>query len=115
MSVTTTSRVILPQAITLSLNGQNQDTTDEPAPAPNPRPDLRNINTSSNPADWPSQYRDIPSRKPINRDLDMATRPGGANMAEQIFIATLLNGVRLNAVSYSMERLWYTILTSYRM
>jgi hypothetical protein len=104
MSVTTTSRVVLPQAIILSLNGQNQHNTDEPAPAPNSRPDLRAINTSSNPANWPSQYRDIPPRKPINRDLDMTTRPGGANIAEQIFIATLLNGVRLNAVSHPIEK-----------
>lgn len=104
MSVTTTSRVILPQAITLSINGRGQEPTDEPAPAPNSRSDIRCVDGSSNPATWPSQYRDVPSRKPINRNLDMMTRPGGANIAEQIFIATLLNGVRLNAVSPFIEK-----------
>lgn len=104
MSVMTTSRVILPQAITLSINGRDQEPTDEPAPAPNSRSDIRCVDGSSNPATWPSQYRDVPSRKPINRNLDMMTRPGGANIAEQIFIATLLNGVRLNVVSPFIEK-----------
>lgn len=95
MSVTTTSRVVLPQAITLSLEGQPQGDTNKPAPAPNRRLATHDV---PNPANWPSQYRDVPPRRPINRSLDMTIRPAGANIAEQIFIATLLNGVRLNAV-----------------
>ena len=64
-----------------------------------PRPDYSDPLARKAPQNWPTQYRNIPEYKPINRNLDMTTRPGGANLAEQIFIATLLNGCRINAVS----------------
>lgn len=67
----------------------------QPAP-PNERDDL--AISSSNPPGWPTDHRRVPPYRPINCNLDRDVRPGGANFIEAVFIATLLNGVRLNAV-----------------
>lgn len=52
-----------------------------------------------NPSGWDTEHRRVPPYRPINRNLDMDMRPGGTNVAEAIFIATMLNGVQLTAVS----------------
>jgi hypothetical protein len=67
-----------------------------PAP-PNPRNDL--AAETSNPASWPRDHRRVPPFRPIDRTLSIEDRPGGANLIEAMFITTLLNGVRVNAVS----------------
>ena len=64
-----------------------------PAP-PNPAPTVE----VSNPASWPNDHNRVPPYRPINYNLDMELRPGGANIPDEIFIGTLINGVRLNAV-----------------
>jgi len=72
----------------------------EPAP-PNERRD--SDTRTSNPPGWDEGHNRVPPYRPINRNLDMELRPGGANVPEAIFIATLLNGVNLNA---NINRLW---------
>ena len=52
-----------------------------------------------NPPSWDREHSGVPPYRPINRNLDMELRPGGTNVVEAIFIATMLNGVRLTAVS----------------
>lgn len=60
----------------------------------NPHPESR---AASNPASWPTNHRNVPSYRPINRDLDFSER-GARNTAEAIFAFTMLNGVWINAV-----------------
>lgn len=100
MSVTTTANSTRTILRVLDDYEIHHAQSNPPKPTPlNPRPDLSLAASRRNPEDWPTQHRDVPPFKPINRDLDISTRPGGANMAERIFITTLLNGCRINAVS----------------
>ncbi|KAE8154445.1 hypothetical protein BDV25DRAFT_147701 [Aspergillus avenaceus] len=55
------------------------------------------------PVDWPTNHSRVPAYRPINRNLDQSERPGGGNAMEQIFIATMLHGVWINAVT---SRVW---------
>ncbi|KAF0323018.1 X-Pro dipeptidyl-peptidase C-terminal non-catalytic domain-containing protein [Colletotrichum asianum] len=55
-----------------------------------------------NPSNWPTQYRRIPPYRPVNRHLDQAERPNGANGFEFLFVTVMLNGVHLQSVSVSM-------------
>lgn len=52
------------------------------------------------PPDWPQNYRRVPPYRPINRHLDPAERPNGASTGEYIFVNVMLNGVRINSVSW---------------
>lgn len=54
---------------------------------------------SNNPPTWPTNYRRVPSHRPVNKHLDPAERPNGASTGEYIFVNVMLNGVRLNSVS----------------
>ena len=100
MSVTTTANRTRAVLQVLDDYEIHHGESDPGSTAPiNSRPDHQTTNEQANPTDWPTQHRNIPPHKPINRNLDMSARPGGANLAEQIFIATLLNGCRINAVS----------------
>lgn len=51
-----------------------------------------------NPTSWPTNYRRVPHYRPINRFLDPAQRPNGANTGEYIFVNVMLNGVRIQSV-----------------
>jgi|ERR1700722_4567211 hypothetical protein len=66
----------------------------EPAP-----PNCNTTAGSENPPGWDTEHRRVPPYRPINRNLDVTLRPGGTNIPETIFIATMLNGVHLTAVS----------------
>ena len=48
---------------------------------------------------WPTEYRRVPARRPVNPDLDRAERPSGANGLEHIVISVMLQGVQLQSVS----------------
>lgn len=91
---TTTERVLSVLAdYDLHHSGDPQNPS-EPEPA-----NSNNSPTVKNPPGWDTDHHRVPPYRPINRNLDMDLRPGGANIAEVIFIATMLNGVRLAAVS----------------
>lgn len=103
MSVTTTANSTRTILRVLDDYEIHHAASDPGSTAPlNARPDLSAAALQRNPEHWPTQHRAVPPYKPINRNLDMATRPGGANVVERIFIATLLNGCRINAVSISL-------------
>jgi hypothetical protein len=63
---------------------------------PNPQSD-------SNPPDWPTDHRRVPSHRPINYDLDQSERRVFLNPAERIFIATMFLGVNMQAVSRTLH------------
>ena len=54
---------------------------------------------TSQPVDWPSNYRRVPPYRTVNRNLDYNERAAGASPAEYVFIQSMLHGVWLNAVS----------------
>ena len=102
MSVTTTAN---PATTQLSRTLADYDIkltgaeADGPPAALNPR-----SSPSDNPEGWPTNFRNVPPYRPINRNLDMEERPGGSNGVERIFIAVMLHGVWLNAVSIKTPR-----------
>jgi len=105
MSVTTRTNVVSGSALHFLTDYELHHSGDPEKPAvaedPNLRADL--AASSSNPPSWPTDHRAVPPYRPIDRNLDFEQRPAGANLIESIFIATMLNGVRLNA---NLNRLW---------
>jgi len=106
MSVTTRTNVVSGSALHFLTDYELHHSGDPEKPAaaedPNFRADL--AASSSNPPSWPTDHRAVPPYRPIDRNLDFEQRPAGANLIESIFIATMLNGVRLNAVSLSVHK-----------
>ena len=76
-------------------SGNPQNPSEPEPPNRNTAPDVEN------PPNWDREHRRVPPYRPIDRNLDMELRPGGVNVVEAIFIATMLNGVRLTAVGAS--------------
>lgn len=56
-----------------------------------------------NPQTWPTDFRLVPSFRPINRGLDQTERPYGANLTERIFVTIMLRGVRMQSVSEALQ------------
>lgn len=106
MSVTTSAQTISLPVVRRVLQDYDiqHGVSQSPSNSQNSRPDLETAGRTSNPPNWPTRYRDIPPHKPINRDLDREQRPGGLGVIEQLFIATLLNGCRVNAVSDTVHK-----------
>jgi hypothetical protein len=112
MSVTTTQNVVTRQ--TLQVLGdyelhhsESQDSTSTTSSPPLPQNDTsreEKETANTNLPDWPQGHRRIPPHRPIDRNLDFEQRPAGLNGPEYVFIQTMLQGVRLNAVSDLLER-----------
>jgi len=101
MSVTTTDTTISPQVLLRTLGDYELHHSGLPAPPPNERNDARGgeaLSNVENPPDWIVDERRVPPYRPINYEINLAERPGGANLVERMFIAILLNGTALNAV-----------------
>jgi hypothetical protein len=96
MSVTTTSNTLTYSALSVLADYEvhHSEHGDQPAPAPNDTPVLR----TSNPPDWPTNYRRIPEHRPINRELDQSERRVYQNPIEHAFIATMFTGLYTNVV-----------------
>ncbi|KAL2847480.1 hypothetical protein BJY01DRAFT_212672 [Aspergillus pseudoustus] len=75
----------------------SESTSDQNASSPSPSA------SSSQPANWPTNYRRVPPHRPVNRNLDQTERAAGSSVPEYIFIQSMLHGVWLNA---SVSRLW---------
>lgn len=103
MSVTTSTNTAT-QSVLQVLADYDVHHSGNPAEASKPAPPNANRapdTGSVNPPNWDTEHNGVPPYRPINRNLDLDSRPGGANLPEAMFIATLLNGVRLNAVRNS--------------
>ena len=100
-STNTTTQSVLHVLAEYDLHHSGNPANSSEAAPPNPRRE-QDI-SSSNPPGWDQGHNRVPPYRPINRNLDMEMRPGGANVPEAIFIATLLNGVSLNAVGIPRE------------
>lgn len=96
MSVTTTSNPLTytVQSVLTDYELHHSEQNDQPAPAPSDTP----IPRTSNPPDWPENYRRIPEYRPINRELVQAERRVYQNPIEHAFIATMFTGVQTTAV-----------------
>lgn len=107
MSVTTTATAVGYQSLMTTLGDYELHHSGAPgdpqsrAPAPNARPDIQpdSVQAQQNPANWPTEYRGVPPYRPVNGELDFDQRPGGSNPVERVFIAVLLNGTGVLAVS----------------
>ncbi|KAK0100816.1 hypothetical protein ONS95_007264 [Cadophora gregata] len=103
MSVTTTANPItlsLQQTLgdyEVHVTGDSQDTRAVASP------NSRQSDVVANPPNWPRDYHRIPSRRPVNRNLDMSERPLGSNPGEKLFLNVMFTGVSLNA---GVAQLW---------
>lgn len=57
-----------------------------------------NSSDTSNPPDWPVDYRRVPPHRPINHNLDPNERYVFLNNGERMFVFVMLFGVRINSV-----------------
>lgn len=82
------------------LHHSGVDSTDAPVAPTNPM--TRPAALSQNPDWWPTNYRSVPDRRPINRELDRSLRPGGRHFMETWFIFTMLSGVTVMSVCITL-------------
>ncbi|KAK3325682.1 hypothetical protein B0H66DRAFT_599832 [Apodospora peruviana] len=52
---------------------------------------------TANPGWWQTEYRQVPPYRPINMNLDRASRPWGSNRVESLFVFTMFQGVWLKS------------------
>ncbi|KAK3359950.1 hypothetical protein B0T25DRAFT_534291 [Lasiosphaeria hispida] len=74
------------QDYTIRLTG-GEPTLASSVHSPSPPPAVEN------PPDWPTDYRQVPSYRPINYELDRESRPWGSNPVEAVIIFTMMHGV----------------------
>lgn len=99
MSSTTTTTTAAVEASTLSILSDYEIHHTGSETQPQSQAARDSTPTVSQPVDWPSHYRRIPSYRPVNRNLSYEERTAGMNAAEYVFIQSMLHGVWLNAVS----------------
>ncbi|OJZ90260.1 hypothetical protein ASPFODRAFT_40557 [Aspergillus luchuensis CBS 106.47] len=99
-TTTTTSRAVDARTLSILSDYEIHHTGSETQPQPRVPRDAVPV---SQPVDWPSHYRRIPSYRPVNRNLSYEERSAGTSPVEYMFIQTMLHGVWLNA---SVARLW---------
>lgn len=54
----------------------------------------------SNPPDWETEYRRVPPHRPVNRNLDIASRSITLNGVETFFVYNMFHGIRIVEVSF---------------
>ncbi|KAM0813755.1 hypothetical protein AB5N19_13754 [Seiridium cardinale] len=52
-----------------------------------------------NPEGWEDSFRGVPNYRPVNTELDRASRPWGSNAVESGFVFLMLNGVWLTGAT----------------
>ncbi|EHA23756.1 hypothetical protein CBS63078_2263 [Aspergillus niger] len=102
-TTTTTTTTTAVEASTLSILSDYEIHHTGSETQPQPQTARDSTPTVSQPVDWPSHYRRIPSYRPVNRSLSYEERSAGTNPVEYVFIQSMLHGVWLNA---SVARLW---------
>jgi hypothetical protein len=96
MSVTTSASTTTQTVLHVLADYNLHHSGDPSEPAP---PNCNTTADGENPPNWDTDHRRVPPYRPVNRNLDVTLRPGGTSVAETVFIATMLNGVHLTAVS----------------
>ncbi|PYH67388.1 uncharacterized protein BO88DRAFT_489345 [Aspergillus vadensis CBS 113365] len=99
-TTTSTSRAVDASTLSILSDYEIHHTGSETQPQPRVPRDAVPV---SQPVDWPSHYRRIPSYRPVDRNLSYEERSAGTSPVEYMFIQTMLHGVWLNA---SVARLW---------
>ncbi|PWY62326.1 hypothetical protein BO83DRAFT_412664 [Aspergillus eucalypticola CBS 122712] len=99
-TATTTSRAVDASTLSILSDYEIHHTGSETQPQPRVPRDAVPV---TQPVDWPSHYRRIPSYRPLNRNLSYEERSAGTGPVEYMFIQTMLHGVWLNA---TVARLW---------
>lgn len=59
---------------------------------------------SESPVDWPVEMRGVPDYRPLDRNVDYASRPMGQNNIEYTFLLFMFTGVRITGVSMASGR-----------
>lgn len=59
---------------------------------------------SESPVDWPVEMRGVPDYRPLDRNVDYASRPMGQNNIEYTFLLFMFTGVRITGVSTGLRR-----------
>jgi hypothetical protein len=59
----------------------------------------RNAEQGNNPPGWETEYRRVPPHRPVNRELDVASRSVTLNGVETFFVYNMFNGIRIVEVS----------------
>jgi hypothetical protein len=54
----------------------------------------------NNPPIWETQYRRVPPHRPVNREIDVASRSITLNAFETFFIYSMFTGIRMVEVSF---------------
>lgn len=107
-TTTTTSRAVDASTLSILSDYEIHHTGSETQPQPRVPRDAVPV---SQPVDWPSHYRRIPSYRPVNRNLSYEERSAGTSPVEYMFIQTMLHGVWLNAVSiYAKSSNWIILI-----
>lgn len=75
----------------------------------NPIPASNAAHHTINPQTWPTDFKLVPVFRPLDRNLDQAERPYGANLLERVFISVMLAGVLMQSVSLVTQRAWPTL------
>ncbi|KAK0635368.1 hypothetical protein B0T17DRAFT_612245 [Bombardia bombarda] len=60
-------------------------------------PQTPTSSTQQNPPGWETDYRQVPPYRPVNMQLDRASRPWGSNRVESAIIFTMMHGVWLKS------------------
>ncbi|KAK0643006.1 hypothetical protein B0T16DRAFT_459200 [Cercophora newfieldiana] len=82
---------------TIQLTGGSDVTASEPSPAASTPAAVQN------PPSWETEYREVPPYRPVNTQLDRASRPWGSNGVENVIIFAMFQGVWLKS---SVAWLW---------
>ena len=103
MSVTVTeNRTAYSLARTLAdYNVQHSDEPENTVQEPNARPAPEG--TGNAPSDWEDNFRRVPAYRPIDTELDFASRNVYNNNIERAFVWNLFTGVRIVAVCSSLH------------
>ena len=93
-----TNTLTLPTLASISLSSTDATKDDTISPESFKSP-IDSEPQSMNPQTWPTDFRLVPAFRAIDRNLESAERPYGANLLEYTFISVMLQGVRLQSVS----------------
>lgn len=105
MSSTTTTQTVPRYSIARTL--ADYDLHHSEATAETKRTEEGDQNTRSdsteqgnNPSTWEREYRRVPPHRPVNRELDVASRSITLNGVETFFVYNMFNGIRIVEVSF---------------